>query len=271
MNARRLRRDLALGFWQLLYEQRSFWRNRAGAFFVFLMPIIFLVLFAAIFQNQSIALGGGRSITYVTFFVPGILAYGVIATTFVNIAITTAVLRDDGVLKRVAGTPLPAWAYVAGRLGSTICVTAVMTVLELVIGRYVYNAHVRVATLPGLVVTLALGSATFTALGVGIVRYITDAEAAPAVSNAAILPLTFISSAFVPTQGMPGWLQPIAEWNPMSSLAAACRQLFGNPNPAALVDAWPAQHAELAVVCWSLGMLALFAPLAVHLYRNKGR
>jgi len=85
------------------------------------------------------------------------------------------------------------------------------------------------------------------------------------------LPLTFISSAFVPTQGMPGWLQPIAEWNPMSSLAAACRELFGNPNPASLVNAWPTQHAELAVVCWSALMLAVFAPLAVHLYRNKGR
>jgi ABC-type multidrug transport system permease subunit len=96
-------------------------------------------------------------------------------------------------------------------------------------------------------------------------------EAAQQTGFIIFLPLTFISSAFVPIQGMPGWLQPIAEWNPMSSLAAACRQLFGNPNPAALVDAWPAQHAELAVVCWSLAMLAVFAPLAVHLYRNKGR
>jgi ABC-2 type transport system permease protein len=85
------------------------------------------------------------------------------------------------------------------------------------------------------------------------------------------LPLTFISSAFVPTQGMPGWLQPVAEWNPMSSLAAACRQLFGNPNPAALVHAWPAQHPELAVVCWSLALLVIFAPLAVRLYGNKVR
>ena len=67
------------------------------------------------------------------------------------------------------------------------------------------------------------------------------------------LPLTFVSSAFVPTQGMPGWLQPVAEWNPMSALAAACRHLFGNPNPAAAVHAWPMQHPELAVVCWSRG------------------
>jgi len=68
---------------------------------------------------------------------------------------------------------------------------------------------------------------------------------------------------------MPGWLQPVAEWNPMSALAAACRHLFGNPNPAAAVHAWPMQHPELAVVCWAVAMLVVFAPLAVHLYRRK--
>jgi hypothetical protein len=85
------------------------------------------------------------------------------------------------------------------------------------------------------------------------------------------LPLTFISTAFAPSQGMPGWLQPVAEWNPMSSLAAACRSLFGNPNPAAYVHVWPAQHPELAVLCWSVGLLVVFAPLAIRLYGNKVR
>jgi ABC-2 type transport system permease protein len=68
---------------------------------------------------------------------------------------------------------------------------------------------------------------------------------------------------------MPGWLQAIANWNPMSALAAASRSLFGNPNPAASVQAWPMQHPELAVVGWSAFLLAVFAPLAVHLYRRK--
>jgi hypothetical protein len=76
-------------------------------------------------------------------------------------------------------------------------------------------------------------------------------------------------SAFVPIQGMPGWLQPIAEWNPMSAIATACRKLFGNPNPAAAIPSWPMQHPELAVLCWSAAMLVVFAPLAVHLYRRK--
>jgi len=69
--------------------------------------------------------------------------------------------------------------------------------------------------------------------------------------------------------GMPGWLQAVAERNPMSALAASSRALFGNPNPAAAVHAWPMQHPELAVACWAAVMLAVFAPLAVGLYRRK--
>jgi ABC-2 type transport system permease protein len=68
---------------------------------------------------------------------------------------------------------------------------------------------------------------------------------------------------------MPAWLRDFANWNPMSALAAACRELFGSPNPAAGVAAWPMQHPELAVVLWSAGLLAVFAPLAVHLFRRK--
>jgi hypothetical protein len=70
---------------------------------------------------------------------------------------------------------------------------------------------------------------------------------------------------------MPGWLQPIAEWNPMSAVAAVSRHLFGNPNPAASVQVWPMQHPELAVLGWSVVLLMVFAPLAVHLYRRKAR
>jgi ABC-2 type transport system permease protein len=124
-----LRRDVGLAAWQVRYEQRAFWRNRGRAFFAFLMPIMFLVIFASIFGKDTISTRGG--ISYDDFFVPGILAYGIIATTFFNMAISTAILRDSGVLKRMQGTPLPRWAYVAGRIGSAIVTTLAMTVLTL--------------------------------------------------------------------------------------------------------------------------------------------
>src|ERR1035441_9599038 len=84
-----LRRDLTLAGWQVVYEQRAFWRNRARAFFSFLMPIMFLVIFATIYHGQTIA-GPHGAISYDAFFVPGILAYGIIATTFVNMALSTS-------------------------------------------------------------------------------------------------------------------------------------------------------------------------------------
>ena len=82
---------------------------------------MFLVIFAHASTRAS-TLSSRGGIPYNDFFVPGILAYGVIATTFVNMAISTAILRDEGILKRMQGTPLPRWAYVAARIGSTVLI-----------------------------------------------------------------------------------------------------------------------------------------------------
>ncbi len=221
-----LRRDLSLAVWQALYEQRAFWRNRARAFFAFLMPIMFLVIFASIFGKQTISTRAG--LPYNDFFVPGILAYGIIATTFFNIAVSTAILRDQGVLKRMQGTPLPRWAYITGRIASACLTTLAMTVLVLVIARLGYNVHLRGATLAGFLVALALGTACFTTLGIGIVRFIRNAEAAPAVLNVAILPLTFISGIWFTTDNQPAWLRHIAEIFPVHALADALQYAF-NP------------------------------------------
>ena len=84
-----------------------------------------------------------------------------------------------------------------------------------------------------------------------------------------LFPLAFISNALVPTTGMPGWLQAIAVWNPVSAVTAAARQLWANPNPSASIHAWPMQHPTLAALLWSAGMIAVFAPLATLLYRHR--
>ena len=218
-------RDVGLAFHQVRYEQRAFWRNRARAFFAFLMPIMFLVIFGSIYEGQTTG-RNGTGIPYNDFFVPGILTYGIMATTFVNMAISTAILRDSGVLKRMQGTPLPRWAYVAGRIGSATLTTLAMTVLTLAIGRIAYGVHVRGTTLPGLAVALALGTACFTTLGIGIVRVIPNADAAPAVVNLVILPLTFISGVWFVTNHLAAWLRHIASVFPVHALAQALQYAF---------------------------------------------
>jgi len=140
-----LKRDLGLVGWQIRYEQRAFWRNRGRGVFTFAFPLMFLVIFASLFNGQHMSGRGG--IPYNDFFVPGILAYGVITTTFVNMAISTAILRDEGVLKRMQGTPLPRWAYVAGRIGSTIVIVGAMTVVTLALGLAGAIAIITTATL----------------------------------------------------------------------------------------------------------------------------
>src|SRR5437588_5177946 len=171
-----LKRDLGLVAWQIRYEQRAYWRNRGRGIFTFVFPLMFLVIFGSLNQGVHIHSLGG--IPYDVFFVPGILAYGLIATTFVNMAIGTAILRDQGVLKRMQGTPLPRWAYVAARIGSTLAIVLAMTVVTLALGALIWNVKVRASTLPGLVLTLVLGTAAFTTLGIGITRRIPTAESA---------------------------------------------------------------------------------------------
>jgi ABC-2 type transport system permease protein len=219
-----LRRDLGLVGWQIRYEQRAYWRNRGRGIFTFVFPLMFLVIFASLDKGQTIASRGG--ISYDTFFVPGILAYGIIATTYVNLAIATAVLRDEGVLKRMQGTPLPRWVYVSARIGSTVVLVAVMTVLVLILGATAYNVHVQAGTLPGLIATLVLGTAVFTTLGIGVTRWIPNAESAPVFINLSIFPLTFISNIWFPTDNMPSWLQHIANLFPIKALADGLQYAF---------------------------------------------
>jgi ABC-2 type transport system permease protein len=223
-HASSLRRDLSLVGWQIRYEQRAYWRNRGRGIFTFAFPIMFLVIFASLDKGQHISTRGG--IPYNDFFVPGILAYGVIATTFVNLAISTAILRDEGVLKRMQGTPLPRWAYVAARIGSTFAIMMAMTVVVIGLGASVWDLSFRVAALPGLIVTLLLGTAAFTAIGIGITRFIPNAEAGPVVVNLAVLPLTFISNIWFPTDNLPTALKDIASVFPIKALANGLQYVF---------------------------------------------
>ena len=213
-----LTRDLGLVLWQIRYEQRAFWRNRGRGVFTFAFPLILLVVFASVSESNTTAAAGGK-IAYDDFFVPGILAYGAITTTYVNLAISTAVLRDQGVLKRMQGTPLPRWVYIAARIGSSALLVLIMTLIVLVLGRVAYSVPVRISRLPAMIVTLMLGTAAFTTLGIGITRFIRNAESAPVIVNLTIWPLSFISGIWFPIQGMSKTLKSIANAFPIRPLA----------------------------------------------------
>ena len=229
-----LRRDLGLVGWQIRYEQRAYWRNRGRGVFTFVFPVMLLVIFASLDQGAHIASRG--NIAYNDFFVPGILAYGVIATTFVNLSMGTAILRDAGVLKRMQGTPLPRWAYVAARILSASLVTLVMAVVVLGLGTAVYGLDFRVAELPALILTLLLGTAAFTTLGIGITRFIPSAETGPVLINLIIWPLTFISNIWFPIDSLPTVLRTIADIFPIKALASGLQYVFDPRHHGSLFD-----------------------------------
>jgi ABC-2 type transport system permease protein len=230
-----LRRDLGLVGWQIRYEQRAYWRNRGRGVFTFVFPVMLLLIFASLNKGARLSSLGG--IPYDDFFIPGILAYGVIATTFVNLSISTAILRDEGVLKRMQGTPLPTWAYVAARIGSTSLITLAMTIIVLGLGVGVYGLDFDASQLPALTATLLLGTAAFTSLGIGITRFIPNAEAGPVLINLVIWPLSFISNIWFPTNSLPGILKTIAGLFPIRALASGLQYVFDPLHHGSLFDA----------------------------------
>jgi ABC-2 type transport system permease protein len=233
---------------------------------VTLMPVIFILMFAYVFGG-SIQLPGSGS--YHEYLIGGMLGMG-LAQTAPGVAVALVTDMSTGLMDRFRSLPMSRWAVLIARsiaeLLTQLISTAIVVCVGLAIGWRVHTNGWDVLAALGL--ALLFGYA-FTWGGILLGMVLRSPEAAQQLGFILFLPLTFISSAFVPTQGMPGWLQPVAEWNPMSALAAACRKLFGNPNPAAYVHAWPMQHPQLAVIAWSVGMLLVFAPLAVRKYRRK--
>jgi ABC-2 type transport system permease protein len=233
---------------------------------VTIQPVMFVLMFAFVFGGAIVIPGGG---SYHSYLIGGMLGMS-LAQTAPGTAVAVVSDMETGLIDRFRSLPMSRAAVLTARtiadLLTQVIGAAVVALVGLAIGWRITGSAGD--AIEAFALALLFGYA-FTWAGVCLGMVLRSPEAAQQAGFIIFLPLTFISSAFVPTQGMPGWLQPIAEWNPMSSLAAACRSLFGNPNPAASVQAWPTQHPELAVLCWSLGMLLVFAPLAVHLYRTK--
>jgi ABC-2 type transport system permease protein len=233
---------------------------------VTIQPVIFILMFAYVFGGAIPLPGGGN---YHEYLVGGMLGMG-LAQTAPGVAVALVTDMSTGLIDRFRSLPMSRWAVLVARsiaeLLTQIIGALVIVCVGLAIGWRVHTNAQDVAA--ALALALLFGYA-FTWAGVCLGMTLRSPEAAQQTGFLIFLPLTFISSAFVPTQGMPGWLQPVAEWNPMSALAASCRHLFGNPNPAAGIHAWPMEHPELAVIYWSAAMLVIFAPLAVRLYRRK--
>ena len=213
--------DVVLTLRQVWYINKAFIRNPASVFFTLVFPLMFLVIFTVIFGNGHLTLGPGRTVRVATFYVPAISAFSVITACYTNIAISLSFLRDSGALKRIHGSPLPVWSYMTARVLHAMAIAILLVIIAATFGAAFYGATLPTSTLPAFALTVLVGAAAFSILGVALTAFIPNADAAPAVVNGSIFPLLFISNVFIPLQDPPQWLDIAGKIFPVRHFADA--------------------------------------------------
>jgi ABC-2 type transport system permease protein len=197
---------LAYRQWRL--ERRMFWRNPTAAFFSFILPLLFLFLFGAIFSGDQKTLN---------VIVPGILGMSVMSTTFNALAMNITFLREEGVLKRIHGTPMPPVSYLGGGAANAVSNAAVQVVIVVLAGKLFFGIGWPKDWIE-LAVFCVVGVSTLAALGVAFSHVIPNFDAAPAYTNIVFLPVIFISGVFFDADKAPKFLTDIAEALPLIHL-----------------------------------------------------
>ena len=195
-------------------------RNIQSVVFTILLPVLFLVLLASIFRTATVHVPGGI-IKESVYYVPGLIAWGLITAAFSNLALSVVRNRESGIYKRRRATPLPASAIIASRAALAVLTALAITVVMLVIGWAAYGASIPGRTAPAFVLDVVVGAAVFCCLGFAAASLIRNVDAVQPVVWATVLPLSFISGIFIATSELPGWLADISYVFPVHPLAAA--------------------------------------------------
>jgi ABC transporter DrrB family efflux protein len=237
------------------------------AIFAILQSIMFVLLFAFVFGG-AIPLPDGGS--YREFLMPGIFAQ-----TVAFAAATTAIgMTDDinkGIIDRFRSLPMARSAVLSGRTLSDVVYNGGILIVLMLSGLAVgWRVHTSIPEFLAGAGLLLLFTFAMSWVGVWLGTMVPTVEVANQVAFTTLMPLTFLSNVFVPTETLPVWLRPLAEWNPVSALTAATRQLWGNPNPFA-ASGFPAEHPILLTLIWVVALTAIFAPLGVRRYRSMSR
>jgi ABC-2 type transport system permease protein len=233
---------------------------------VTVQPVMFTLLFVYVFGSGVVLPGGG---TYTDFAIAGLIALN-LTTSAMGTAVGLSTDLSSGVIDRFRTLPMWRAAVLVGRsvadLSTAALCALIVTATGLAIG---WRPD---ASIPSVIGGFALFLLFSYALSWGCAclgMVSKGPESAQSVGLVILLPLAIVSNALVPTEHMPTVLRVIADWNPVSAVTAAARDLFGNPNPSATLSAWPMQHPVAASLLWSAAFLVIFAPLATLLYRRR--
>jgi len=212
---------------QIRYQLLTFLRTPVAVFFSVMLPLVMLLLFNSLFGNERVETPQG-SWPLRQFYVGGLAAFTAVSATFTNLANTVPIRRDEGILKRWRSTPLPAWVCIAGFIGSAIVVAMAGVLIMFAVGIIGYGIELDPGKVPVAVVTFVIAVSAFAALGIAVAALIPSADSAPAVANALILPLGFVSDVFIQIDEPPRWLAIVGDIFPLKPFAQTFQDVF-NP------------------------------------------
>ncbi|HEY8340470.1 MAG TPA: ABC transporter permease, partial [Egibacteraceae bacterium] len=247
---------LALVANQAGYATRKLFRNTASVFFTIAFPVILLVLLPVVFGDGPLDYRGG--IPLAQFLAPVLGVFGAAMAAYSDFSERVATDRDDGILKRLHGTPLPAWAYFTGRIAGAVAVAFLSLVVVLVAGVVVHHVEVVWRALPGLAVTVVVGTGCFAALGLGLATAAPDARSTSALAQATLLPLSFFSDVFL-IGDLPTWMDTVGWVFPLKHFANAVADAFNPtvagagffPDHLAVMAAWLLVGAAATLRWWT--------------------
>ena len=235
---------------EIAYEQLTYWRNLRAAIFTFLLPLIFLFAFGLPQKhNHDVLLGG---LNFGDFFLPGMIAFGLMGACYTNLAITLAFRRQTGQLLRRRATPIPAPLLMGGVIGSCVIVAVILMALTTVLGIVMLNVHTP-TKIVALLVAVVVGAACFCSIGIAVQTLVKDADSAPPLVNLPMMFLAFSSGTFFPINPNSG-LAKFTNFFPVRHLNALFRPIF-DPRVHGIGIAG---HHLINLALWTVGA-ALFA------------
>jgi ABC-2 type transport system permease protein len=253
-------RGIRLGLSRIGFEVRLYFRQADTVIFTFLFPLVMLTIFAVAFSETSFG-PPGDEVSAATYYLPAMLAAGVLLSGLQNLSIDIAMERSDGTLKRLAGTPLPVVSYFMGKIGQALTTGILQAGLLLVVAAVAFG--VVLPSDPESWMTFAwvflLGVTTCAILGIGLSRLPRSGKSATAVIIPIVLILQFISGIYIPFSSLPDWLQNIASLFPLAWLAQGMRSVFLPESFAAAEPGgvWNLAGVAIATGIWLVAGLVL--------------
>lgn len=199
---------------QTRYQVLTSLRSPVGMFFTIGLPLLMLVLFNALFGDGTVDTPGG-SWSVQQFYTGGLAAFTAVSATYTNLVNVVPIRRDEGILKRWRSTPIPPSVYLAGWILGALSIALLGVVLQLTLGVIAYDLTIELAKVPAMILTFVVGVGSFAALGLAVAGLVPSADSAPAVANATILPLAFVSDVFIVVDDPPRWLDLVGDIFPL--------------------------------------------------------